>query len=87
MDIHKLARKLKPLMPKEVDRWLKARETADPDLRDLIDKQIVSAARRKLGDGNGKVLLSIQDDSRIEALFAFAAQYEWRALGVGAASS
>ncbi|MCH8147406.1 MAG: DUF87 domain-containing protein [Planctomycetes bacterium] len=59
MDIHKLARKLKPLMPKEVDRWLKARETADPDLRDLIDKQIVSVAHRKLGDGNGKILLSL----------------------------
>ena len=59
MDIEKAARKLKPLMPKEVDRWLRARETAEPDLRDMIDKQILTAARKRLGDAGSGMLLSL----------------------------
>ncbi|QNN23343.1 ATP-binding protein [Planctomycetales bacterium ZRK34] len=59
MDIVKLARKLKPLMPKEVGHWLSIHKTADPELRTLIERQIVHAAQARLGDYEDKILLSL----------------------------
>ena len=65
MDVEKLARKLEPLMPTEVSRWLSVRETADPELRALVEKQIIAAARRRLGDYRNKILLSLPPASRV----------------------
>jgi len=50
MDIIKIARKLEPLMPKEVQHWLKVLDIADPALRSLAEQQIMMTARRVLGD-------------------------------------
>src|SRR6185295_8261159 len=66
MDIEKLARKLKPLIPETVNQWLNARETADSDLKALIDKQIAFQAQRLLGDYREKVLLSLPPESKIK---------------------
>jgi Helicase HerA, central domain len=59
MEIERLARKLKPLMPQEIQQWLRIRDTADADLKSLIDKQIVSLAHERLGDYRNKILLSL----------------------------
>ena len=59
MDIEKIARKLEPLMPKQVQRWLRLRDTADAELKELIDKQIISCAYHRLGDFRKKILLSV----------------------------
>lgn len=59
MDIETLARKLEPLMPDKVKRWMLARDVADADLRTLIDKQILWTAQKTFGDYRRKLLLSL----------------------------
>ncbi len=59
MDIEKLARKLEPLMPSQVRHWLRLRDTADEDLKGLIEKRIISCAYQRLGDFRKKILLSL----------------------------
>ena len=59
MDIETIARKLEPLRPKEVQHWLNIRDTADADLKALIDKQIVVTAQQVLGNYRRKILLSL----------------------------
>src|SRR6185295_12279052 len=66
MDIEKLARKLKPLIPETVNQWLNARETADSDLKALIDKQIAFQAQRLLGNYREKILLSLPPEHKIK---------------------
>ncbi len=64
MDIQAVARKLEPLMAKEVGQWLKTRELGDPEIKDLIEKQIISVAYKKLGDFHKKVLLSLPPEEK-----------------------
>lgn len=45
MNTEKIAAKLKPLNPEKIAHWLKTRELVDPELRTLIDKQIISAVQ------------------------------------------
>lgn len=59
MDIERLAKKLAPLMPEQVRQWLRARRLASPELRDLIDKQIIAASERHLGNLVRTPLLSL----------------------------
>ena len=59
MDIEKLARKLEPLIPDQVQHWLRVRDLADPDLKSLVEKEIVSTAYKLLGDFRKKPLLSL----------------------------
>ena len=59
MDIEKIAQKLGPLLPDKVQHWLRIKDTADVDMRALVDNQIRSAAYRVLGDFRGKILLSL----------------------------
>lgn len=59
MDIEKLARKLEPLIPDEVGHWLRVRDLADPDIKDLVAKELISAAYTHLGDFRQKPLLSL----------------------------
>lgn len=59
MDIESLAAKLRPLVPDEVARWMRIRESADPETAHLIEEQIRATARRLLGDTENQVLLSL----------------------------
>ena len=64
MNIEKIAAKLKPLNPDKVAHWLKTRELADPDLKALIEKQIISTAYQTLGDFHNKILLSLPPEKK-----------------------
>ncbi|HDY86793.1 MAG TPA: DUF87 domain-containing protein [bacterium] len=64
MNPEKIAAKLKPLNPDKVSHWLKTRELADPDLKSLIDKQIISTAYQTLGDFHNKILLSLPPEKK-----------------------
>jgi len=64
MNIEKIAAKLRPLIPSKIDHWMRVREMADPDLRSLIEKQIVSTVYKILGDFNGKILLSLPPENK-----------------------
>jgi len=64
MNIEKIAAKLKPLMPDKVVHWMKTRELCDPDLKALIEKQIISMAYQYLGDFHSKILLSLPSEKK-----------------------
>ncbi|MBI9018751.1 MAG: ATP-binding protein [Phycisphaerae bacterium] len=64
MNIEKIAAKLKPLMPEKVNHWLRARELADPEMKVLIEKQIVATAYQKLGDFHNNPLLSLPPEKK-----------------------
>ncbi len=59
MDIENLARKLEPLIPDQVQHWLRVRDLADPELKSLVEKEIVSTAYQLLGDFRKKPLLTL----------------------------
>lgn len=59
MDVEKLAGKLEPLIPDEVRHWLRVRDLAGPDVKDLVEKELISAAYAHLGDFRNKPLLSL----------------------------
>ena len=67
MDVDKLAAKLKPLMPAKITQWTRARELADPELKSLIEKQIISTAYKTFGEINSKILLTLPPEARAEA--------------------
>ena len=69
MDIERIARKLEPLRPEDVRHWMRVRDLADPDLRSLLEKQIVSTAHRVLGDFRGKPLLSLPPEEKARGTF------------------
>lgn len=58
-DVQRLARQLQPLIPTQVRRWMRMRESVDGATRALIDEQIRAAARRLLGEVEGQTLLSL----------------------------
>ena len=64
MNTEKIAAKLKPLIPDKVTHWLKTHALADPDLKALIDKQIISTAYQTLGDFHNKILLSLPPEKK-----------------------
>ena len=64
MNPEKIAAKLKPLSPHKVSHWLKTRELADPELKTLIEKQIISTAYQVLGDFHNKILLSLPPEKK-----------------------
>lgn len=51
-------------MQEVVRQWLRTRELADPDLKALIDKQIVSTAYKTFGDFHNKILLSLPSENK-----------------------
>ncbi len=59
MSVEKAAAKLRPLMPQKVAHWLKMRELADPEMKSLIEKQIISTAYQALGDFHHIIYLSL----------------------------
>jgi len=64
MNIEKIAKKLHPLMPHKVSQWVRAMELADPELKALIEKQIISTAYQVLGDFHNKILLSLPPENK-----------------------
>jgi len=64
MDIEKIAARLRPLMPEKIFQWTRARELADPELKSLIEKQIISTAYKTFGDFHNKILLSLPPESK-----------------------
>lgn len=64
MDIDKLLRKLEPLIPERVERWHRARDFADPEVKGLLEKEILSVAYKLLGDFRRKVLLSLPPEKK-----------------------
>ena len=64
MTVETIARKLQPLMPQQVKHWMRVRDTADPELKSLIEKQIISMAYRYLGDFRNRILLSLPPEKK-----------------------
>lgn len=63
MKIEKVAAKLRPLMPEKIDHWMKARQMADPALKALIEKQIISLGYKVFGHIDSKILLSLPPET------------------------
>ena len=68
MNIEKIIDKLKPLNPDKINHWLKAREFADPELKSLIEKQILHTAYEHLGNFHNKLLLSLPSEKKAKGL-------------------
>ena len=51
-------------MPHQVQHWMRTRGLAAPELKDLIEKQIISTAYQKLGDFHNKILLSLPPENK-----------------------
>jgi len=66
MNVEKIAEKLQPLMPEKVRRWMRTRELAEPDVRALIEKQIISMAYKSFGDFHNKILLSLPPEEKCQ---------------------
>lgn len=66
MEIHRILRKLEPLMPRQVEHWSRSLLNAQPEVRTLLERQIRSTAHRLLGNLDKRTLLSLpsQDASR-----------------------
>jgi len=64
MGIEKAAAKLRPLMPDKISQWMKTYALADPELKSLIEKQIISIAYQAFGDFHNKILLSLPPEHR-----------------------
>jgi len=63
MNIEKNAAKLKPLMPEKISKLLRSRQLAEPELKNLIEKQIISLAYKAFGDFDNKILLSLPPEN------------------------
>ena len=53
-------------MPYKVSQWIRAMELAEPDLKTLIEKQIISTAYQALGDFHNKILLSLPPEKKAQ---------------------
>ncbi|MBN2267678.1 MAG: ATP-binding protein [Candidatus Babeliaceae bacterium] len=51
-------------MPETVQRWIKSREFADPEIKTLIEKQILHIAYEHLGNFHNKLLLSLPPEQK-----------------------
>ncbi len=51
-------------MPYKVGHWIRMMELAEPDLKALIEKQIISIAYKTLGDFHNKILLSLPPERK-----------------------
>jgi hypothetical protein len=69
MDVEKLAAKLEPLMPGDVEHWLRVRDTAESDLKALIDHEIAHTAHAVLGHFRSKILLSLPPERKANGTF------------------
>ena len=68
MHIQKIAQKLQPLMPHRVAQWIRNMELAEPDMKTLIEKQIITTAYSHLGDFHHKILLSLPPEKTAKGM-------------------
>jgi len=68
MHIQKITQKLQPLMPARVAQWIRNMELAEPDMKALIEKQIISTAYSHLGDFHNKILLSLPPEKTAKGM-------------------
>ncbi len=64
MNIETIAKKLRPLMPERIDQLMKSRAFADPDLKTLIENEILLLAYQNLGNFERKILLSLPPEKK-----------------------
>lgn len=64
MNIEKIIEKLRPLNPETIQRLMKNREFADPEMKTLIEKQILQTAYKHLGNFHNKLLLSLPPEKK-----------------------
>ncbi len=69
MDVETLARRLEPLMPRQVRRWMRIHASADPEMRAIIERQLRVTAERVLGDAQTRVLLSLPPQRTVRGAF------------------
>jgi len=71
MEFYKLARKLEPLMPQQVNQWIRHYEAARPTSRtkELIESAVNECAYKVLGNFRSKLLLSLPSKSRARGTF------------------
>jgi KaiC/GvpD/RAD55 family RecA-like ATPase len=66
MKIDKLLKKLEPLMPETVRHWRRALDLAEPEMRGLLEKQILLTGHKKLGDFRNRLLLSLPPAKKVK---------------------
>ena len=59
MDTNDLLQKLEPFIPEKVYQWQRMKDTADDEMKTLIDREIAHTAYRLLGNYRKKILLSL----------------------------
>lgn len=68
MHIQKIVQKLQPLMPARVAQWIRNMELAEPEVKSLIEKQIITTAYNCLGDFHNKILLSLPPEKTAKGM-------------------
>ena len=61
-----MARKLEPLSLEAVNRWRFVKETADPEMKVLADRQLAILAQKAFGNLQNKILLSLPEQNKIK---------------------
>lgn len=69
MDTATLLRKLEPLIPERVQHWHRLLDTADAEIRALLEKEIAHTAHQLLGDFHTKLLLSLPSEANAKGQF------------------
>ena len=55
-------------MPHRVTQWIRAMELTEPDMKALIEKQIITTAYSHLGDFHSKILLSLPPEDKAKGM-------------------
>jgi len=69
MELSQILRKLQPLMPEQVEHWLQTLDTAQPEVKALLERQIWYTAHKVLGDFRNKILLSLPPEKKARGIF------------------
>jgi len=69
MDVQTVLRKLEPLVPGDVGRWRRILDLAEPEVRTLVEQQVIATAYKLLGDFRSKILLSLPPKSKSRGSF------------------
>ena len=69
MDFERMARKLRPLMPEKAERWLRVLSTGGPQLKTLVQRQILRITREIFGGVNNNLLLSLPSRRNVRGEF------------------
>ncbi|OHB49723.1 MAG: hypothetical protein A2Y10_06075 [Planctomycetes bacterium GWF2_41_51] len=69
INLDKILQKLEPLMSNQVEHWCKVMEIGSPELKELIEKQIISIAYKKLGNFHKEILLSLPSKNKSRGMF------------------